>query len=81
MLVLQNAIEQSLLIEDLEEATSLLYNGPRMRNVRRCFCIDAKDRRRGVVLTYNKSGDPSQSPANSYQGNPRIKSDAASQIR
>ncbi|KAJ6153787.1 hypothetical protein N7470_006746 [Penicillium chermesinum] len=81
LLVIQNSIDQTLLIENLDEAFSVLYDGPRLRNVKRCFCIDAKDRRRGVMLTYNKSGDPSQGPVPIQKGHPRVKSDAASQIR
>lgn len=70
-----------LLIEDLEEASSLMFDGQRLRNVTRCFSVDSMDQRRGVHLSYNKEGAPSQSPVPPYKGDPRMKSDLASQIK
>ncbi|KAJ5594544.1 uncharacterized protein N7459_000752 [Penicillium hispanicum] len=80
-LIINHSIEQMLLIENLQEATSVLFDGPRPKNVKRCYCIDAKDRRRGIHLTYARSGDPIQGPVAMYTGHPRMKSDVASQIR
>lgn len=70
-----------LLIADLEEASSTLFDGARPRNVKRCFCIDKRDKRRGIHLAYNRVGDPSQSPVSAYNGLPRMKTDAETQIR
>ncbi|KAJ5930748.1 hypothetical protein N7466_006241 [Penicillium verhagenii] len=80
-LIINHAVEQMLLIENLEEASATLFDRERPRNVRRCYCIDERDRRRGHHLSYNRSGDPSQAPVAKYSGNPRMKSDAAQQIR
>lgn len=79
-LIINNGVEQMLLIEDQEEASSVLFDGERPRNVKRCFCIDSRDRRRGIHLSYNRMGDPNQAPVPIYNGHPRMKSDLASQI-
>ena len=70
-----------LLIENLQEATSVLFDGQRPKNVRRCYSIDIKDRRRGIHLSYTRSGDPVQGPVAMYTGHPRMKSDVTSLIR
>ncbi|KAB8253999.1 hypothetical protein BDV32DRAFT_155623 [Aspergillus pseudonomiae] len=80
-LIINHGIEQMLLIEKLEEASSVLFDGQKPRNVKRCYCIDQMDRRRGIHLSYNRAGEPSQAPVPVYSGNPRMKSDLASQIR
>lgn len=80
-LIIGHGIEQMVLIENLEEASSVLFDGTRPRNVKRCYCIDPRDRRRGITLSYNAMGEPSQGPVRAYQGNPRMKSDLASQVR
>ncbi|KAL4983065.1 hypothetical protein BDW68DRAFT_169620 [Aspergillus falconensis] len=80
-LVINNGIEQNLLIEDLEEASSILFDGERPKNAKRCFCINKSDKRRGILLSYSRSGEPSQAPVSVYAGNPRMKSDRNSQIR
>jgi len=81
-LIIGHGVEQMLLIENLEEASSVLFDGTsRPRNVKRCYCIDSRDRRRGITLSYNQMGDPSQGPVRAYPGHPRMKSDLASQVR
>lgn len=80
-LIINHGIEQMLLIEKLDEASSVLFDGQRPRNVKRCYCIDQADRRRGIHLSYSRTGEPSQAPVAVYNGNPRMKSDLASQIR
>ncbi|KAL4907604.1 hypothetical protein BDW74DRAFT_110880 [Aspergillus multicolor] len=80
-LVINHGIEQNLLIENLEEASSVLFDGEKPNNVKRCYCINQSDRRRGIHLSYNRSGEPNQSPVSVYGGNPRMKSDRDSQIR
>jgi ATP-dependent RNA helicase DDX6/DHH1 len=81
-LIINHGIEQCVLIEDLREASStLFFSGERPRNVRRCYSINAEDRRRGTMLSYNQFGDPNQSPVYPYKGHPRMKSDLAAQVR
>ncbi|KAL2785718.1 P-loop containing nucleoside triphosphate hydrolase protein [Aspergillus keveii] len=80
-LVINHGIEQNLLIENLEEASSILFDGDRPRNVKRCYCINKSDRRRGIHLSYSRNGEPSQAPVSVYNGNPRMRSDRESQIK
>ncbi|RHZ53073.1 DNA repair protein SMC6 [Aspergillus thermomutatus] len=80
-LIINHGIEQMLLIERLEDASSVLFDGQRPKNVKRCYCIDPTDRRRGIHLSYSRTGDPSQAPVQAYNGSPRMKSDLESQIR
>ncbi|ODM18324.1 hypothetical protein SI65_06195 [Aspergillus cristatus] len=80
-LIINHGIEQMLLIERLEEASSVLFDGARPRNVKRCYCIDRRDKRRGIHLSYSRMGEPSQAPVPAYSGSPRMKSDLDSQIR
>ncbi|EEH40083.2 hypothetical protein PAAG_08932 [Paracoccidioides lutzii Pb01] len=80
-LVINHGIEQVLLIENLEEASAVLFDGEKPRNVKRCFCIDQRDRRRGIHLSYSRTGEPTQSPVQAYAGRPRMKTDIESQIK
>lgn len=80
-LVINHGIEQMLLIENVEEASKIMFDGARPRNVKRCYCIDSRDRRRGIHLAFNRTGDPSQSPIPAFTGRPRMKTDIDIQIR
>lgn len=80
-LIINHSIEQMLLIENLEEASSVLFDGERPKNVKRCYSIDARDRRRGIHLSYSRAGEPSQSPVTGWAEGPRMKSDSALQIK
>ncbi|CAG7998256.1 unnamed protein product [Penicillium salamii] len=79
-LIINHGIEQTLLIENLEEASSVLFDGQRPQNVKRCYSVDARDRRRGLYLTYNRAGEPTQSPVTGWTRPARMKSDTALQI-
>ncbi|KAM5463477.1 Structural maintenance of chromosomes protein 6 [Microsporum audouinii] len=80
-LVINHGIEQMLLIEDVEEASKIMFDGARPRNVKRCYCIDSRDKRRGIHLAFGRMGDPSQSPIPAFTGRPRMKTDTEIQIR
>ncbi|KAJ5372136.1 hypothetical protein N7517_004142 [Penicillium concentricum] len=79
-LIINHGIEQMLLIEDVNEASAVLFDGARPRNVKRCYSIDPKDRRRGLHLSYSRAGEPSQAPVMGWTDGPRMKSDVALQI-
>ncbi|RAL06309.1 DNA repair protein SMC6 [Aspergillus ibericus CBS 121593] len=79
--IINHKIEQMLLIENLEEASSVLFDGQRPRNVARCYCIDKTNRRRGIHLSFSRTGEPSQAPVPAYNRSPRMRSDLESQIR
>ncbi|KAI1932548.1 Structural maintenance of chromosomes protein 6 [Ophidiomyces ophidiicola] len=80
-LVINHSIEQMLLIEDVDEASKIMYSDKAPKNVRRCYCIDKNDRRRGVHLGFTRTGDPVQSPLGAFAGQARMKTDIDSQIR
>lgn len=80
-LIINHGIEQMLLIEDVKEASAVLFDGTRPRNVKRCYSIDPKDRRRGLYLSYSRAGEPSQAPVMGWTDGPRMKSDVALQIK
>ncbi|CAG7998505.1 unnamed protein product [Penicillium nalgiovense] len=79
-LIINHGIEQMLLIEDVNEASAVLFDGARPINVKRCYSIDPKDRRRGLHLSYSRAGEPSQAPVMGWTDGPRMKSDVALQI-
>lgn len=80
-LIINHGIEQMLLVEDVNEASAVLFDGARPRNVKRCYSIDPKDRRRGLHLSYSRAGEPSQAPVMGWTDGPRMKSDVALQIK
>ncbi|RAH53861.1 DEAD-domain-containing protein [Aspergillus piperis CBS 112811] len=80
-LIINHHIEKMLLIENLEEASSVLFDGQQPRNVKRCYCIDQTNRRRGIHLSFSRTGEPSQAPVPAYKGSPRMRSDRESQIK
>ncbi|EHA20131.1 hypothetical protein ASPNIDRAFT_209198 [Aspergillus niger ATCC 1015] len=80
-LIINHHIEKMLLIENLEEASSVLFDGQQPRNVKRCYSIDQTNRRRGIHLSFSRTGEPSQAPVPAYKGSPRMRSDRESQIK
>lgn len=80
-LIINHGIEQMLLIEKLEDASAVLFDGPRPKNVKRCYCINQTDKRKGIHLSYSRSGEPTQAPVSAYTGKPRMKTDLESRIR
>lgn len=79
-LIIQHGIEQTLLIADLAQASRVLYDGPRPRNVKRCYCIHQYEKRKGFHLTYTRDGRGSQDPIGEFRGRPRMKTDIEIQI-
>ena len=80
-LVIAHAIEQTVLIEDLEEASRVLYEGARPRNVKMCFSLDPDNKRRGYLQRYTGQGNASQDPLHEWSGRPRMMTDMNAQIR
>ncbi|PGH16093.1 hypothetical protein AJ80_05308 [Polytolypa hystricis UAMH7299] len=79
-LIINHGIEQMLLIEDLQDASKILFEGERPKNVKRCYCIDKTDRRRGFHLSFSRLGEPVQSPVPTFTRRPRMKTDIETQI-
>ncbi|KAI9717417.1 MAG: hypothetical protein M1812_004769 [Candelaria pacifica] len=79
-LIINQGIEQTLLIEHLEEGNATMFDGARLRNVKQCFCINPNKRGWGYRLAYNRSGEPSVSPIRAIQSVPRMRTDIEAQI-
>jgi chromosome segregation ATPase len=80
-LVIAHGIEQTILIEDLREASRVLYDGDRPRNVRMCFSLDPKNKRRGFLQKYTGQNNASQDPLHEWSGRPRMMTDIEAQAR
>ena len=80
-LVIQHGIEQTILIADMQHASQVLYSSTRPRNVKRCFSINAHNKRNGFMLSYTRNGEASQDPIHEYQGRPRMRTDIEAQVR
>ncbi|KZF18881.1 DNA repair protein Rad18 [Xylona heveae TC161] len=79
-LIINQGIEQTLLIEDREEAVRVMYDGSRPRNVKQCFCLQENRRGWGLRFAFGRSGEPNSSPIEPRPGKPRMKTDIESQI-
>ncbi|KAK5345336.1 Structural maintenance of chromosomes protein 6 [Exophiala xenobiotica] len=79
-LVIAHQIEQSILIEDLTEASETLFGGRPLEKVKRCYCFSAGSRLRGACLFY-RGTNAAQDPVHEFQGSPRMKSDIEDSIR
>ena len=79
-LIIQHAIEQFILIPDLTQATSAMYNKDRLRCVRGCFAFLPHDTQRGILLKYTASGHPSQDPVQPWNTMPRMRGDLEATI-
>ena len=82
VLVVQHFIENSILIEDLDEASRVMYpeHRERPRNVGRCMCFHPKNRTKGIMLSH-RGGRPAQDPIDQHTGKSRMKTDLEEQIR
>ena len=80
-LVITQAIEQTILIEDLIEAKDLMSNG-HIYNVRQCLCLnDAARVGAGIRLIHGYANTLSSNSIDPYSGPPRMKTDLEFQIR
>ncbi|KAK5149476.1 hypothetical protein LTR04_007044, partial [Oleoguttula sp. CCFEE 6159] len=80
-LIINQAIEQTVLIPDRKDAFKFMYeSGGRPRNVKVTICHNANRRGAGIRLTIGRGGDAS-SPVTPWERPPRMKTDIESQIR
>lgn len=80
-LIINQAIEQTLLIREWAEASRVMYSGPKPRNVKQCFSLHKDRRGWGMRLGYGRGVEPSSSPMPPMAGRPRMKTDSESRIR
>jgi structural maintenance of chromosomes protein 6 len=80
-LIINQSIEQTILIEGREDSMRILYEGTRPVNVKQCFCLNEGRRGWGIRFGYSAgSGNPSSGPIAPTGRQPRMKTDADSQI-
>lgn len=80
-LIIGQAIEQSILIQDRRTALDVLYQGPKPRNVKQGFAFD--DHRRGWAWRFAyvaNTGDQSAAPVKPTNRATRMKTDVQQQI-
>jgi structural maintenance of chromosomes protein 6 len=80
-LIIQQGIDQTILIADREEAIRVMYDGPRLNNVRQCFCFNSAKRGWGHRLALSGNGEQNVSPIKVWDRAARMKSDDDSQIK
>jgi chromosome segregation ATPase len=81
-LIINQAIEQVVLIEDHKEANAFMDGGlPMTRNVKMCFHFSDGNKRKGRVLGFTPSGGLNDSPIAEYRGQLRMQADKADQIK
>jgi chromosome segregation ATPase len=82
-LIINQSIEQVVLIRSRDEATNFMDSGgPRLRNVRMCFCMSDRSRREGHSLTFNpQTGSSNLSPIQEYRGQHRMQADKTAQVQ
>ena len=79
-LIINNAIEQTVLIERMNEARSIM-NHTRIRNIRQCYSIHHADPNAGMRFAYGLDGTISSSYMDPYKGIPRMKIEVRDQIK
>jgi chromosome segregation ATPase len=80
-LIISQAIEQTLLIPERRKAMSIMYDGPRPKNVRQAFCHQEGKRGFSFRLAWGRSAesrDMSPVPPSKYK--PKMKTDIESRI-
>jgi chromosome segregation ATPase len=80
-LILHHNIEQTILVEDLKEASNRMYQGERPRFVKQCFCMNPNKRDYGIRLGYTRNGEASQDPIDKWKGLSRMRTDAEAQAQ
>lgn len=80
-LIINTAIDQTVLIKDQQEAYRFTYEGgQRPHNVRAVIC-HAPERGAGVRMEYTRMGQQKISPVQKWRGQPRLKADREEQLR
>lgn len=78
-LIINQAIEQTVLIQDRKEAYDFAYAGPRPQNVKSVICWDDNDKRAGWRFDWSRTGAAKSSPVARWDV-PRMQSNRSEQI-
>ena len=79
-LIVLNAIEQMILIEDMSHARALM-NQERLSNVKQCYSIHKADATMGMRFAYGIGNNLQSSFVEGFQGPPRMKTQRQDRIR
>lgn len=80
-LIINQAIEQTLLIESMDEGMNLMSATPPPRNVKQCFCLNHNRRGWGHRIGLRGGQEVGTSPVEPIRGRARFKMDIQSQIK
>ncbi|KAH0562577.1 hypothetical protein GP486_002744 [Trichoglossum hirsutum] len=78
-LIINQAIEQTILIEDRLKAQRVMYGVNRPQNVKQCYCFNESRKGWGIRFGY-RGNDESSAPMQPLGVKPRMKTDVESQI-
>ena len=78
--IINQAIEQTVLIADSNEASAFMYGGQKPRNVKVAISLSA-ERGGGIRYDFSRSGSAKSTPMKPWQGAARMQTDRAEQIR
>jgi structural maintenance of chromosomes protein 6 len=81
-LIISQAIEQSILVVNLQDGMRIMFDGARPKNVRQCLCINNQTRGWGHRLAYmnRQSQNREVSPIKPTNRDPRMQTDIESRI-
>jgi chromosome segregation ATPase len=79
-LIINQAIEQTVLIENSNEANDFMHGGQKPRNAKVAVAMSA-ERGGGIRYDFSRSGAPKSTPMRPWQAAVRMQTDRAEQIR
>lgn len=84
-LIINQAIEQTILVKNKNDAERIMYDGPRPQNVKQCFALHPTKRGWGLRFGYmqgpqDPGRDAAVGPITPPYGKPRMKTDVDSQV-
>lgn len=79
-LIINQAIEQTLLIKRREDALRIMFDGPKPRNTRQAYSLHDNQRRHGIYFGFTARGGPFTSGIKPPKGQPRMQTDTENKI-
>ncbi|KHJ30520.1 putative dna repair protein rad18 [Erysiphe necator] len=79
-LIINQAIEQTLLIKHREDALKVLFDGTRPKNTRQAYSLHDNQRRHGIYFGFTGRGSSFTSGIKPPRGQPRMQTDTESKI-
>lgn len=80
-LIINQFIEQTVLIENMEEGRAFMYDNGRVRNVTATITMTPGDRRAGSRWTYDRTGEQKMGPVKAWPRGARMQTDREEEIR